>query len=334
MESSPQRPSPRSPQRRMSLVSVVVSLVVVALAPATALAGNADEAKAHVARASKAHKEGRYEDARVELEAAYALAPRPELLYALGQVYSKLGRCSEATAHYQRYVATQKDPQVRTVVDQAIAACKPAPNAAPAAPAPAAPAPAPAPTAAPAPTPPAPTSPAPAPALATESAAASPAAERPPAASPQPAPAADRPASRPASHPAPIARAHRVFAPTRAEPAPAAARSPWYKDKLGDGLVLGGVVAAAVGLVEYRSALADLDTAEDRTRTTTVARYRDLIDSAHGKRTASIVLLGAGGALITGGILRYALHDRSTEVSGVGVAPARGGGVVTYAGSF
>lgn len=125
-----------------------------------------------------------------------------------------------------------------------------------------------------------------------------------------------------------------MFAPTRAEPAPVADRSPWYKDKLGDGLVLGGVVAAAVGLVEYRSALADLDTAEDQTKTTTVARYHELIDSAHGKHTASIVLLGAGGALITGGILRYVLHDRSTEVSGVGVAPARGGGVVTYAGRF
>ena len=111
-------------------------------------------------------------------------------------------------------------------------------------------------------------------------------------------------------------------------------RSAWYKDKLGDGLVLGGVAAVVVGLVEYRSALSDLDAAENRTHTTTLARYNQLVDRAHGKRTASIVLTGAGGALIAAGVARYILHDRSTEVRGVGVAPAHGGGVVTYLGRF
>ena len=89
-----------------------------------------------------------------------------------------------------------------------------------------------------------------------------------------------------------------------------------------------------IGLVEYRSALSDLDAAEDRRTTTTVAQYFDLTDRARGKRTAAIVLLGAGGALITGGVVRYALHTGNTEARGVGVAPAHGGGVVTYAGSF
>lgn len=242
-------------------------LLVVGVAPATALADKADDAKAHVANATRAHKEGHYDEARVELEAAYKLAPGPELLYALGQVHAKLGNCPEATAYFQRFAAAKNDPQVAQIVDQAIAACKPSAPAA-----------------------------------------------APDAASP----------------------------PSSANPAaPAAAPEPpaWYQDKLGDGLVLGGLAVAVVGLVEYRHARADLDSAEDRASTTTLARYHDLVDSAHGERTAAIVLAGAGSVLIGAGIARYLLHDRllhdrASEVRGVGVAPAPGGGVVSYAGRF
>jgi hypothetical protein len=141
-----------------------------------------------------------------------------------------------------------------------------------------------------------------------------------------PAPIAPPPASRPAS----------PFAATRTAPAAVAPSPPrrWYQDKLGDGLVLGGIVAAAVGLIEYRSARSDLDAAEDRTRTPTLARYHALIDGAHDKRTAAILLFGGGGALIAGGVIRYALHPGETEAGGVSVAPLRGGGVITYAGSL
>ncbi len=258
------------------LAGLVIALVV---APAAARAGNAEEARAHVARATQAHKEGRYDEARVELEAAYALAPQPDLLYALGQVHTKLGHCRDAEVYFRRYAATQHDARVTQVVDHAIAACQPA--AAPAS------------------------------------------ATAPPTSAPSP------PAPPTVSPPAP-------FAPTRTAPAAVAPPPPhhWYQDKLGDGLVLGGLVAGVVGLVEYRSAQSDLDAAEDRTRTTTLARYHDLVDSAHGERTGAIVLFGAGGALLVGGVIRYALHASDTEVGGVGVAPVRGGGAITYAGSL
>jgi len=244
---------------------LVPSLALLVLAPAAALADSGSEANAHVAKATKAHKEGRYEEARAELEAAYALAPKPELLYALGQIHVKLGNCQTATAHFQRFVATQSDPQIAKVVDQAIATCKPAPPAA-----------------------------------------------APDAAAPQLPPAA-----------------------STTEPGPAAQReSAWYQDKLGDSLVLGGVAMAVVGLVEYRSALSDLDAAGDHTSTTTLDRYHELVGDAHDKRTASIVLAGAGSLLIAGGIVRYVLHDRGTESRGIGVAPAASGGVITYGGRF
>jgi tetratricopeptide (TPR) repeat protein len=216
-----------------------------------------------VARATQAHKAGRYDDARVELEAAYALTPKPELLYALGQVHAKLGRCGDATAYFRRFAATQSDPQVARVTDQAIAACKPA---------------------------------------------------APPPAAPPP--------SAPAASPAP---------PAAAAP-PEAAR--WYHDKLGDGLVIAGVTAVIVGLVEYRSAVSDLDAAEDRTAAPTVARYLELVGEAHDKRTTALVLTGVGGLLIAGGVVHHALRDRGAEARGVAVAPVSGGGLVTYAGRF
>jgi hypothetical protein len=243
---------------------------VLVIAPAAALAGNKDEVKAHIARATQAHKDGRFADARVELEAAYALDPRPELLYALGQVDAKLGNCRDAINHYQRFAATQSDPQVARVVDEAIAACKPEPE--PARPAP----------------------------------------DRAPTGATAPQPAALAPQA-----PSPVA----------------AQRSPWYRDTVGGALVAGGVVAALVGLVEYGSALSDLDAAGDRGSTTSLDRYHELVDSAHRKRIMSVVLAGAGGALIGAGIVRFVLHREPTEVR-VGVAPAHGGGVITYGGSF
>jgi len=275
-------------------------LLVLAVAPATALADKKEDAKAHVAKATKAHKEGHFDVARVELEAAYALDPKPELLYGIGQVDAKLGKCGEATTYFKRFVATQKDPQVAKVVDQAIAACKPAPEAAT--------------------NPPPPDNPPP------PSDGSAPASDKPePADKPAPAPVTDKPA--------PVAPRPQPFAGTKSA-STGAQRSPWYKDKLGDGLVLGGIVATVIGVVEYRGALSDLDAAEDPVRTTSLADYNQLVDSAHGKRTASVVLIGAGGALITAGILHYVLHDRATETRTVGIAPAHGGGVVTYEGSF
>src|SRR5215470_9409325 len=111
------------------LACLFIALVT---APAAARADNAEEARVHVARATRAHQEGRYDEARVELEAAYALAPRSDLLYALGQVHAKLGHCRDAEAYFRRYAATQHDARVAKVIDQAIAACQPAAAPAPA----------------------------------------------------------------------------------------------------------------------------------------------------------------------------------------------------------
>lgn len=283
----------------MTSISRHLACLFLALAgaPALAVADKADEAKAHVARATQAHQDGNFEEARVQLEAAYALDPRPDLLYALGQVHAKLGDCGEATAYFKRFVATQKDRQVAKVVDQAIAACKPATE---------------------------PSVDEPSDRSSTDAAAA----DRPEPDAGSRAAAAGPPASEATARPGPFGGGRSAPSARGAQP------TPWYKDKLGDGLVLGGVVAGVIGLVQYRSALSDLDEAEDRSSTTTQTRYDDLVDSAHGKRTTAIVLVGASGALIAAGVVRFVLVDRNTEIRNVAIAPASGGAVVSYGGSF
>lgn len=222
-----------------------------------------------VEQATKARKAGRFEEARVELEAAYALDPQPDLLYALSQVYAKLGNCGEASTYYKRFVATQKSSRSTDVVDQEIAACKPTP----------------------------------------------PPAKGPPQSPEGPRPLPDKqpsypngPIQSPAGQPSRSA----VDKPALL-PAVARQGSPWYKDGIGDALVLGGVAASVGALVVYRSALSDLDTAERDALTLT--DYYGLVDRAHSRRTTSVAIGTVGSILIVTGIVRYVLHYNSTDTT-------------------
>jgi uncharacterized membrane protein YidH (DUF202 family) len=276
-------------------------VLIVAFATATAFAGpkQKQEAKKHVDRATKLHKDGKFDDALVELQAAYKLDPQVDLLYAIGQVYSKLGRCDEATTAFRDFAKKKHQPDVTQVVDDAIAACTPA--------APPAPPPEPAP-----------------PVVVVE--------PSPPPPEPPPAPA---PAVEPPSPPsAPPTSAPPTSAPPTSAPPPAVAveaSRPWYRDTVGDALVIGGVATALVGLVVYQSARSDLDSAET---SSSLVSYQQLVDDAHGKRTISIVLVGGGLALAGAGLVHYVIHARGHETRGLAIAPASGGGLVTWTGGF
>ena len=95
--------------------------------------------------------------------------------------------------------------------------------------------------------------------------------------------------------------------------------------------MLAGIAAVVVGGIEYHRATADLDDAE---AAGSLARYDQLVDDAHGKRTISIVLFAGGAALVGAGIVRYAFHDRGHERATLAVVPAQGGGFVTFGGGF
>ena len=274
---------------------VVLAVFAFALAlGASAQAGpkQKQEAKRHIDRATKAHKEGKFDVALVELKAAYKLDPQVELVYAIGQVYAKLGQCGEATTYFKEFAVKKGGkPEVQQVVDEAIASCQPSEP-------PAVPEPTPAPTPTPTPDP------------------------------------VSEPAPTPTPPPGPVAAPASPFVATSAhvEPPPSATESRhWYGDVLGDALVIGGVVSVVVGLVVYHSATSDLDSAES---SGSVTRYDQLVDDAHSRRTDSIVLVGAGGALAVAGLVHYLVHDDGHESRSIGLAPTRSGGLVTWTGGF
>jgi tetratricopeptide (TPR) repeat protein len=94
--------------------------------PLVALAGPKEkkEAEKHVANATAAHQQGKYDVALTELDAAFALDPQPDLLYAIGQVHVKLNNCPVAISFYERFLATNPAPDAQTAANDAITTCR------------------------------------------------------------------------------------------------------------------------------------------------------------------------------------------------------------------
>ena len=92
-----------------------------ASASGSASAGSAD---AHLARARDFHAKGDFAHARDELQAAYALDPRPELLFALGQVELNLGHAQAAIDYYEKFIATNPADDQAALAQQAIGAAR------------------------------------------------------------------------------------------------------------------------------------------------------------------------------------------------------------------
>jgi tetratricopeptide (TPR) repeat protein len=272
--------------------------LALALVAGTAVAGpKQQQAKKHIDKATKLHKEGKFADALVELNAAYKLDPKPDLLFAIGQVHAKMGDCTDATEYFQKFGKAKHDKQVDQVVDEAIKSCKPADD----------------PLAHVDTTPPPP-----------------PATEPPPASMTEPPP----PAHEEPPPPPPVAPAPPPSIVT--EPPPAPARSlpaphHFYQDKLGDALVVVGVGAMIGAFVEYHSATSDLDAAES---SGSISAYDSKVDSAHSARTISVVL-GIGGVVLAGGgVAHMMLAGHASEQPAISAAPTRGGAFVTWSGGF
>jgi hypothetical protein len=316
----------------MRIVPVWISIAVLAasvqLADAKPKGGKgkkpqtkAQQIKAHMNRATRAHKAGKFDVALTELQAAYDLDPQPKLLFAIAQVDAKLDRCGDAIDNYEKFLASTKDKQKQSIVKQAIAACKT--KLAEAEPAPA-------------PEksgdgvfrdkkPEEPEPPATESVTATIGTTTSPATESPaPPAETAPPPAAVEPSPLPADDAPP------GIGPKHVDSGPPPAKAHWYKDMVGDVLVVGGLAAGIGSLLMYTSARGDLDDAE---AAPTIDAYQQLVSQAHDRRTYSVILAGAGGALVLSGIVRFALHG-SSETKAVAITPTTGGGLVTYGGAF
>lgn len=257
------------------------------------------EAKKHMDKGAKAHKAGKFDVALTELQAAYDLDPQPKLLFAIAQVQVKLDNCPGAIENYKKFLASEKNKQKQSVVKQAIAACNDKIAAA---------------------TPPPEPIPTPEPAVAaTEPTPNEDALVAPPTVPPQEAPP-------PAVEDAPLPPTR----PVGPVDSGGGRGKPWYKDVIGDALVLSGVAAGAGAVFFYSGARGSLDDAE---QASTLAEYNDLVDDAKSKRTMSLVFAGGSAVLITAGILRYKLRDKG-EARGVAIAPTVGGGLITWSGGF
>lgn len=140
----------------------------------------------------------------------------------------------------------------------------------------------------------------------------------------------DQPTKPPGQLPPPPPPPHQP-PPPPLQVAPAHEAPPFYRDTLGDALVGAGVVAGVLAIVEYKSALSDLDSAD---HAATFDARAKLEDDAHGKRTLSVVLAIGGVALAGGGVAHYLLHDRGGAETGVAIVPTAHGGFVTWSGGF
>jgi tetratricopeptide (TPR) repeat protein len=89
---------------------VIRALVLaIALAPALAHADATADAQKHIDEATRLFGVGNAGDAVKQLEQAYALDPRPEILYAFGQAYVALGQCDKAKSFFERFAEAKPD---------------------------------------------------------------------------------------------------------------------------------------------------------------------------------------------------------------------------------
>jgi tetratricopeptide (TPR) repeat protein len=117
-------------------------------------------------------------------------------------------------------------------------------------------------------------------------------------------------------------------APLPPAPPPVVVRKrPFYTDVLGGVLVGAGAVGLGVGATFW---VMSGKRGDEAASAATYADYERAVHDGEQQRTIGIVGLAAGGALVVGGVLRYALHGGGTErVPDVAIAPHGDGAVVT-----
>ncbi|MDQ3367731.1 MAG: tetratricopeptide repeat protein [Myxococcota bacterium] len=107
--------------------SLLFGAFLAVAAPSAARADAKRAAQSHIERATALHGEGNFAAALEELTTAYTLDPRPELLYAIGQVHVQLGNCTQAITFYERFLSTKPAAGPAGAAREAIETCKSAP---------------------------------------------------------------------------------------------------------------------------------------------------------------------------------------------------------------
>jgi tetratricopeptide (TPR) repeat protein len=97
-------------------------LAIAALLVATS--AGAETVEDHLAKVRQFYDKGDFARARDELLAAYQLEPRPDLLFALGQVELNIGHYEKAIDYYERFIATDPSSDQVALAQQAIGAAR------------------------------------------------------------------------------------------------------------------------------------------------------------------------------------------------------------------
>lgn len=266
----------------------LVLALVAATAPALA-APKGKTARAHFNRGVAAYTKGDFAAAAAAFAKSNSIESDEETLFAWAQTERKLGRCKKAIELYTKLLALKLPEANKKVIRTNVDECEAI--------------------------------------LLAEDPAPPPRVDPQPAADPDPR-ADARSDTR--SDARSDARGEEPGTRAITEPAPAPAvvraeRRPWFKDPLGGVLVGAGIVSLGVGTVFLVQANS-LDA--DKTIAQTYDEYIDLADRAESKGRIGVIASIAGGALILGGVIRYATagsgsEDRKT-VSGW-IAPSGGG---------
>jgi hypothetical protein len=129
--------------------------------------------------------------------------------------------------------------------------------------------------------------------------------------------------------PAPVVEPEPDPEPAQPPPPRAEGKTPWWKDPIGDALVIGGVVGLGVGGVLLYQA----KSAEDRSFESHES-FQSEQDTAESRGRIGLIVTIAGAALVTGGIVRYATRSTGEERTTVSGWVAPGGGGIAAFGRF
>jgi tetratricopeptide (TPR) repeat protein len=115
----------------MIRLAPLLVLLAMAAAPSAARADAKVEAQTRMDHAAELHRAGKFAEALNELTVAYTLDPRPELLYAIGQMHVQLGNCPQAILFYERFLTTNPASVPAAAASEAIETCRSQPDSVP-----------------------------------------------------------------------------------------------------------------------------------------------------------------------------------------------------------
>jgi hypothetical protein len=108
---------------RAASAVIATAILFASVAAGAQVASDTIPAKARVLsdRGRAFHEAGDYASAIAAFTLAYAMAPKPGLLFNLAQAYRLQGSCDDAALMYRRYLATNPSPQGRALAEAHLA---------------------------------------------------------------------------------------------------------------------------------------------------------------------------------------------------------------------